>query len=175
VERFGVEPGKYVALTLHRPANVDDPEVFSGILDALEQVATHVPVVFPAHPRTTASLEATGLRERADSIPGLRIREPLGYLDFLALLSDAMAVLTDSGGIQEETTVLGVPCLTLRDNTERPVTIDEGTNLLVGRDPEKIVKGFDEIRRGEGRAGRVPALWDGGAAKRIVGILASRR
>jgi len=174
VGRFGLEPGRYSVLTLHRPANVDDPDVFSRILDGLEAVAAHAPVLFPAHPRTVAALRSGGLEDRAKSIEGLRLASPLGYLDFLAVLSEAMAVLTDSGGIQEETTVLGVPCLTLRENTERPVTIDEGTNTLVGRDPERMRAAFGEIAAGRGKRGRTPRLWDGNAARRIVEVLTDR-
>jgi len=174
VTRFGVESGGYCLLTLHRPANVDDPVVLSGILDALERIAGETPLLFPAHPRTVAALQRTGLSERAAAIEGLRFLDPLGYLDFLALLSDAMAVITDSGGIQEETTALGVPCLTLRDNTERPVTVEQGTNTIVGTQPDRIVKAFDGIRCGEVRVGRVPELWDGRAAERIVGIFSTR-
>jgi UDP-N-acetylglucosamine 2-epimerase (non-hydrolysing) len=171
---FGLESGGYVLLTLHRPANVDDPEALRGILEALEGITARVPAVFPAHPRTTAALESAGLTTRAAAIPGLTITKPLGYLDFLGLMSDAMAVLTDSGGIQEETTVLGVPCLTLRDNTERPITIEQGTNTLVGNRPARILAAFDRIAAGEAKGGSVPDLWDGDAARRIVEVLVSR-
>ena len=173
VDRFGVAAGGYALLTLHRPSNVDDPEVLRRILDALEVVADRIPVVFPVHPRTQAALERSGLDARVASLAGVRRLEPLGYLDFLALMSDSMVVLTDSGGIQEETTVLGVPCLTLRENTERPATIDEGTNTLVGSDPGRIVSAFEAITKGEGKRGRTPALWDGQAARRIAGVLAA--
>jgi len=173
-ERNGVDPGEYVLLTLHRPANVDDPAVLGGILDALEVIGRRRTILFPAHPRTRAALSATGLDGRVKSMKGLQTLDPLGYLDFMGLLSESMAVLTDSGGIQEETTALGVPCLTLRDNTERPITVDEGTNTLVGRDPDAILRAFAEIEDGDGRSGRRPALWDGRAARRIVEILASR-
>jgi UDP-N-acetylglucosamine 2-epimerase (non-hydrolysing) len=174
-ERFGVSPGEYVLLTLHRPANVDDPRIFGGILDALEEIGERRTVLFPAHPRTRAALATTGLMSRVEAMNGIRILDPLGYLDFVGLLADSMAVLTDSGGIQEETTVLGVPCLTLRDNTERPITVDEGTNTLTGRDPGVILGAFENIERGRGKAGRRPELWDGKAARRIVEILAARR
>jgi UDP-N-acetylglucosamine 2-epimerase (non-hydrolysing) len=171
---MGLDRGRYAVLTLHRPANVDDPSILSGIVTALEAISASVPVVFPVHPRARRAIERAGLGDRVAACRGLRLLDPLGYLDFVGLLSDSMAVLTDSGGIQEETTVLGVPCLTLRDNTERPITIDEGTNTLVGREPSRIIEAFEAIERGEGRSGRVPSLWDGGAARRIVSILASR-
>jgi UDP-N-acetylglucosamine 2-epimerase (non-hydrolysing) len=130
-----------------------------------------VPVIFPVHPRTQQRLTQAGRTPH----PQLRLTPPIGYLDFLCLLSKATLVLTDSGGIQEETTALGVPCLTLRENTERPVTISEGTNLLVGTDPRKILAAAPEILAGRSKAGRVPPLWDGKAAERIVGILLRRQ
>jgi len=172
--RLGVEPGEYVLLTLHRPANVNEPDVFGGILDAIEEIGRTRPILFPAHPRTRTALAECGFDGRVRAMKGLRILTPLGYLDFMSLLTDSMAVLTDSGGIQEETTVLGVPCLTLRDNTERPITVDEGTNTLVGRDPDAILRAFAEIENGDGKSGRRPSLWDGRAARRIVEILAVR-
>ena len=173
-ERFGVTAGEYVVLTLHRPANVDDPAILAGILSAVEEIARHRTVLFPVHPRTRAAIERAGFEGRLDGAEGLRRLDPLGYLDFIGLLSDARAVLTDSGGLQEETTVLGVPCLTLRDNTERPITIDEGTNRLVGRDPDGILRAYAEVESGGGGTARRPDLWDGGAARRIVAVLAAR-
>jgi UDP-N-acetylglucosamine 2-epimerase (non-hydrolysing) len=131
------------------------------------------PLVFPAHPRTREKLARFGLAQRAASLPNLRLVDPLGYLDFLKLMAKARAVLTDSGGIQEETTILGVPCLTLRENTERPITVEMGTNRIVGQDPGRIVAAWREICEGEAACGRVPPLWDGRAAKRIVDILAA--
>ena len=168
---LGLEPGRYAAVTLHRPSNVDEPETFGRILGVLEEIASRLPIVFPIHPRTRKNLERFGLSQRAAAVPGLRLVEPLGYLEFLRLLSDAVMVLTDSGGIQEETTVLGVPCITLRENTERPVTIEEGTNVLVGTDREKILGAADAVLTGRTRTGKVPELWDGHAAERIVGVL----
>ena len=159
-ERFGL-------LTLHRPANVDSPEKLSELLGAINAVATEVPVIFPVHPRTQQRMAQAEIRPH----PQLRMISPIGYLDFLCLLSKAAVVLTDSGGIQEETTALGIPCLTLRENTERPVTISEGTNLLVGTDPAKIVAGARDVLAGRGKAGKIPPLWDGHAAGRIVEIL----
>jgi len=159
-KRFGV-------LTLHRPSNVDSTDKLGQLLGAIDAVATEMPVIFPVHPRTQQRLTAGGIRHH----PQLRLIPPVGYLDFLCLLSKCVLALTDSGGIQEETTALGVPCLTLRENTERPITISQGTNLLVGTDPEKIVSAARDVISGQGKAGRIPPLWDGHAAQRIVEIL----
>ena len=142
-ERFGL-------LTLHRPSNVDSTEKLGQLLGAMGAVATEVPVIFPVHPRTQQRIAPFGMRHH----PQLRMISPVGYLDFLCLLSKAALVLTDSGGIQEETTALGIPCLTLRDNTERPVTISEGTNQLVGTDPAKIVAAARDVLAGKGKAGK---------------------
>jgi UDP-N-acetylglucosamine 2-epimerase (non-hydrolysing) len=158
---------RFAVLTLHRPSNVDSTEKLGELLGAIDAVAREIPVIFPVHPRTQQKLTQAGFKTHAD----LRIIPPVGYLDFLCLLSKATMVLTDSGGIQEETTALGVPCLTLRENTERPITISEGTNLLVGTEPGKIVSAAREVLSGKSKAGRVPALWDGHAAERIVEIL----
>jgi UDP-N-acetylglucosamine 2-epimerase (non-hydrolysing) len=163
--------GEYAVLTLHRPANVDEPGVLAGLLDALEVVLADGPVAFPAHPRTWAALERFDLVKRVEALAGLRVLEPLGYFDFLKLTASARVVLTDSGGIQEETTILGVPCLTLRDNTERPITVEVGTNQLVGRDPARIVDAYRRVRDGVAGRGSVPPLWDGRAAERIVEVL----
>ncbi len=170
-ERLGLERGAYAVVTLHRPSNVDDGAVLSGILETLIWLQERLPVVFPVHPRTRARLEALGLAGAAGS-PALRLTEPLGYLEFLGLLDGARLVLTDSGGLQEETTVLGVPCLTLRENTERPVTLELGTNRLVGMDPAAIRVAATQVLEGGGRTdARVPPLWDGHAAERIVDVL----
>ncbi|HWT02292.1 MAG TPA: UDP-N-acetylglucosamine 2-epimerase (non-hydrolyzing) [Pyrinomonadaceae bacterium] len=163
----------YAALTLHRPSNVDDPETFGRILDALDEVSRRLPVIFPVHPRTRKALAEFGLASRVERAPNLRLIEPLGYLDFLRLYSGARLVLTDSGGIQEETTALGIPCLTLRENTERPVTVELGTNAVVGTDAERIVRAAWaalDAPRGGGPA-RVPPLWDGRTADRILDAL----
>jgi UDP-N-acetylglucosamine 2-epimerase (non-hydrolysing) len=157
----------FAVLTLHRPSNVDSMEDLDRLLSAIDAIAVQVPVIFPVHPRTGQRITQSGTEHHRN----LRFIQPVGYLDFLCLLSKASLVLTDSGGIQEETTVLGVPCLTLRENTERPVTISEGTNLLVGSDPEKIVAAARDILAGKRKVGRVPPLWDGKAAQRIVEIL----
>lgn len=157
----------FAVLTLHRPSNVDDTGKLAELLSAIDSVAAQVPVIFPVHPRTQQRLVQAGIRHHQQ----LRLIPPVGYLDFLCLLSKASLVLTDSGGIQEETTALGVPCLTLRENTERPVTISQGTNQLIGTNPAKIIATANEILSGKGKAGRIPPFWDGHAAERIVKIL----
>lgn len=163
--------GAYGVVTLHRPSNVDDPKVLAALLDTLAELARRLPLVFALHPRTQASLERHGLMARLDAAPIKRM-PPLGYQTMLGLIREARLVLTDSGGLQEETTALGVPCLTLRDTTERPITLEEGTNQLVGNDPARIQAGFERAMGGA-RRGRIPALWDGKAAERIVTILAT--
>ncbi len=173
---LGLRPSQYGVLTLHRPANVDDREPLTEILAVLEEVTRELPVVFPMHPRTAKMIEQWGLGPRLTSLGlgGLRVTQPMGYLDFLGLMMHARFVLTDSGGIQEETTVLGVPCLTLRDTTERPVTVTHGTNIVVGRDVRRILKEVERILNGEGKTGTVPPLWDGKTAQRIVQIIRTR-
>jgi UDP-N-acetylglucosamine 2-epimerase (non-hydrolysing) len=172
--RLKLERGRFAALTLHRPANVDDPVVFARILDALEVIQRDVPVVFPIHPRTRKNLGASALGARVQAMTGLRLMDPLGYLDFLKLMSEARLVLTDSGGIQEECTILKVPCLTLRENTERPSTVEAGANQVVGRDPARILAGYKAIVSGPRSEIRTPPLWDGHAAERIAKILVER-
>jgi UDP-N-acetylglucosamine 2-epimerase (non-hydrolysing) len=171
LERLGLEPGIFCAMTLHRPSNVDVKETLSGILDALEVIGERLPIVFPIHPRTRDRLEQFGLRERVHRQRSLVLTEPLGYLDFLHLYSNSRLVLTDSGGLQEETTVLGIPCLTLRPNTERPITVTEGTNRLVGSNPEIIRREALAALEQPSPAAREPELWDGHAAVRIVDAL----
>ncbi|MGI9431413.1 MAG: non-hydrolyzing UDP-N-acetylglucosamine 2-epimerase [Myxococcota bacterium] len=167
LEDLGLEPAEYAVLTLHRPSNVDDPGRLRDLFDVLEEIHSELPVVFPTHPRTAAALEgALGGHE-----PRLRMLPPLGYLDFLRLMADSRLVLTDSGGIQEETTALGVPCLTLRANTERPVTVTHGTNRIVGTDPTAIREEVRKILQGDRQEGAVPELWDGHAAARIADVL----
>ncbi len=158
---------RFALLTLHRPSNVDSTEKLAELLGAIDAIAAEVPVVFPVHPRTQQRLVQADIAHH----PQLHLTPPLGYLDFLCLLSKATLVLTDSGGIQEETTALGVSCLTLRTNTERPITIAEGTNQLVGTDPARILAAAREILRGKNKTGRIPPLWDGHAAERIVETL----
>jgi UDP-N-acetylglucosamine 2-epimerase (non-hydrolysing) len=160
----------YAVVTLHRPTNVDEPGQLADLLSALLEIAADMPVHFPIHPRTRKNLAAFGL-ERLLEGTDIRLAEPMSYLRFLRLWRGAALVVTDSGGIQEETTVLGVPCFTLRNATERPVTVDEGTNVLVGASAGKLRAAYRAFRRGEVKRGRVPALWDGRAAERIVDLL----
>jgi UDP-N-acetylglucosamine 2-epimerase (non-hydrolysing) len=172
--RFGLTDGGYALVTLHRPSNVDEPEALRGIVRALAEVQERLPVLFPAHPRTVRRLREFDLESEVSALPQLQVVPPLGYLEFLNLMANARVVLTDSGGIQEETTILGVPCLTLRANTERPITITEGTNRLIGTDPAGIAPAVREVLAGSGRDGRRPELWDGEAAGRIVRVLLER-
>jgi UDP-N-acetylglucosamine 2-epimerase (non-hydrolysing) len=165
---IALEPGEYALLTLHRPSNVDTPEAFGAILDATDRICRHVPVLFPMHPRSRLRLTEFGLDKRVRSSPNLKLAEPYGYVKFLSLMIDSCLVLTDSGGVQEETTALGIPCLTLRENTERPVTVTVGTNTVVGLDPERIVAAATGILDGRTKAWDIPPLWDGRAAGRIV-------
>jgi UDP-N-acetylglucosamine 2-epimerase (non-hydrolysing) len=171
VARLGLVPRGYGVCTLHRPGNTDTLDAASNSLDAIEALSLRLPVVFPIHPRTRASIVGLGLQDRLLRMPGLQVIEPLGYLDFLALMDRARLVFTDSGGIQEETTVLGVPCLTFRDTTERPITVDEGTNRLVGLDPRRTGLAADAILAGTDARGGIPELWDGHAAERILAVL----
>ena len=164
LERLGLDPQGYGLVTLHRPANVDEPGMLKSLLEALGEIARLCPLLLPAHPRVAPHLDALGVPA------GVRVIEPLGYLDFVAAEAAARLVLTDSGGVQEETTALGVPCLTLRDTTERPITITEGTNVLVGRDPGRIVSEALRVLA-DGVAPRRPALWDGRAGERIADVL----
>ena len=192
LETLKLLPRDYAVLTLHRPSNVDDQAVLTGILDALAEIQKDVPIVLPLHPRLRKALVDFGLNRRLAAMNRLKVTDPLGYLDFLRLMSEAGIVLTDSGGIQEETTILRVPCVTLRENTERPVTLDVGTNRLAGTGTESILTAFrsiageaviPDVRNRESSfrstlsnrvAGEVPPLWDGHAAGRIVAILAEK-
>lgn len=164
----GITESNYATLTIHRPSNVDNPSVLKGILFALDKIQQDIPVVFPMHPRTRKNIDQFGLSEKVSGMRNLIITEPTGYLEFLRLNKTAKLVLTDSGGLQEETTYLGIPCLTIRENTERPVTIDVGTNVLTGSNPDVILKEYERIMNGSFKKGKVPYLWDGYAAERIV-------
>lgn len=166
LSRLGVNGSAFALVTLHRPSNVDDPARLSELIQSIGVIARELPVYFPIHPRTRARMDAAGIRP----CPGVQLIEPLGYLDFLCMLSHSAVVLTDSGGIQEETTALGVPCLTLRENTERPVTIEEGTNRLAGTTACTILAAWEEHRR-KPKTGRAPKFWDGKAALRSVEAL----
>jgi len=171
-EQLGLSGVDYALLTLHRPSNVDLRESFERILDALEVIAARLPIVFPVHPRTKKTIAELGLSARVASIKDLRTVQPLGYLDFLNLSSSARLVLTDSGGIQEETTALGIPCLTLRENTERPITVEMGTNVVVGTDTTKIITAASTALNGSAkRTLRQPPLWDGQTSERILDAL----
>ena len=166
-DRVPVGDGPYAVLTLHRPANVDRPEALGAILDAVCAIAARMPVVFPVHPRTRARLTEFHLDTALD---GMILTEPLGYIDFLSLTSHARLILTDSGGLQEESTALGIPCLTLRENTERPVTVTDGTNRVVGTRTADILKGFEDALMSTAPANK-PALWDGHAAERVAAVI----
>jgi UDP-N-acetylglucosamine 2-epimerase (non-hydrolysing) len=169
LKNLGLLDGGYAVVTLHRPANVDAPAVLHAILSALEEIGREMPVIFPVHPRTRQRLSAIGIQAAGSQV---RLIDPLGYLDFLKLISAAGVVLTDSGGIQEETTILNVPCLTLRENTERPVTIQAGTNQLVGADADRILKAYREIRTHPYRSPKhPPPFWDGRSAERVTRII----
>jgi UDP-N-acetylglucosamine 2-epimerase (non-hydrolysing) len=167
LEQLELRSTTYAVLTLHRPSNVDRPDVLGPLLLALQGLEREMPIVFPVHPRTRKALDP-GVMAR---MPGLRVIEPLGYFDFMKLVANSRLVLTDSGGIQEETTVLGVPCLTLRENTERPATVAEGTNVLVGSNPESIGRAYRELLSSPRRPSGVPEMWDGKAAGRILDVL----
>jgi UDP-N-acetylglucosamine 2-epimerase (non-hydrolysing) len=160
----------YAVVTLHRPSNVDDAAILGDLLGALHEIASSLPVIFPMHPRTRSRIEQFGLQAMLDH-PGILVLPPVGYLEMLGLARDAKLVLTDSGGLQEETTALGVPCLTLRNNTERPITVQEGTNQVVGQDPSLILAAFRDVMTTGGKRGMIPEFWDGHAATRIVSTL----
>ena len=174
MQKLGLKSGAFATLTLHRPSNVDDKEILQGILEALTEISKQLPIIFPIHPRTRKMVEQFELSHylnSSDKIEGIWITEPLGYLEFLHLNMNARMVLTDSGGLQEETTVLGVPCITMRPNTERPVTCEVGTNVIVGNSKEKILSTARKILNEKSKDGKIPEKWDGKAAERIVSWL----
>lgn len=171
--QYNLTAGNYILVTLHRPSNVDDAATLSGILQVLVELQNQMPVIFPMHPRTRKMLHEYDLEKIIAPAKRLIITEPLGYLEFLKLETEAFLVMTDSGGIQEETTALGIPCLTLRENTERPITIIEGTNELVGSNPAKILTRAQAILAGNIKKGKIPTYWDGQAGKRIAAIIAN--
>jgi UDP-N-acetylglucosamine 2-epimerase (non-hydrolysing) len=174
-ENLDLNEKGYAVLTLHRPSNVDEKEVFAGLLEALVSLAEKLPVIFPVHPRTRGNIEKFGFGEMIEN-SNVRLIEPLGYLDFMNLYAGAKFVLTDSGGLQEETTALGIPCLTLRENTERPITIALGTNQLVGTNTEKITRAAFEILKNDSKKdAKIPPLWDGHAAERICDALLEKK
>jgi UDP-N-acetylglucosamine 2-epimerase (non-hydrolysing) len=166
LNQYQLEPQNFILVTLHRPSNVDDPIKLNKIIEALGEISYQKPVLFPVHPRTKKILETLSF----NNYPNLHFETPLGYMDFLYLQKNSLALVTDSGGIQEETTALGIPCLTLRENTERPITITHGTNQLIGNDFDKLKYELKEIIEGRGKKGRIPELWDGNTAKRICDI-----
>lgn len=168
LDDLGVEPGRYVAMTMHRPSNVDNKEGLKALLETIEQIVDLVPLIFPMHPRTRNRFDEFGLADRLTAIEDLHVLEPLGYLEFLRLMEHAGVVVTDSGGIQEETTFLQVPCLTLRDSTERPITIEQGTNELMDLNPEAVARRVRDLLTGDVPEGQIPEKWDGKASERIV-------
>ncbi len=167
---FGVADGGFSLMTMHRPANVDNADGLKALVEILERVSSKMTVVFPVHPRTRLRMEEFGLKVAVEALDNVRLIDPLGYLEFLDLMSRAAVVITDSGGIQEETTFLKVPCLTLRDSTERPVTVELGTNQLLPLEPQIVFKAFQEVCE-RPPSGEIPPLWDGSAAERIVEVL----
>ncbi|MGI9517345.1 MAG: non-hydrolyzing UDP-N-acetylglucosamine 2-epimerase [Pirellulaceae bacterium] len=171
---LGLTPGTYGVVTLHRPSNVDHADVLGGLVEVLAEISTELPLVFPIHPRTVARLNEFGLYDSLNDQPNIHCLDPIGYLDFLCLTSQARVIVTDSGGLQEESTALGVPCLTMRENTERPVTVDEGTSTLIGSSAERLKTCLRQVIDGGYKTGQCPELWDGRAAERIAGILVSQ-
>jgi UDP-N-acetylglucosamine 2-epimerase (non-hydrolysing) len=171
LKKMGLKAKSYALITLHRPSNVDDPADLSRLLDVFEQLQKRLKLIFPAHPRTIKNLEMYGLENRIKAMENLLLLPPQGYLDFLALIDHARLVLTDSGGLQEETTVLGVPCLTLRENTERPITLSGGINVLVGKHPHRIMENALKFLDGYNPPGGIPPLWDGRASQRVVQVI----
>ena len=171
LSRLELQPGAYAVATLHRPANVDSREQLARTLDALDAMANRLPVVFPVHPRTRARAAQFGLSDRLQHTQNLRMIDPVGYNDFVTLMGHAKVVATDSGGIQEETTALSIPCLTMREGTERPITVEQGTNVIVGLDAKLIARELDKVMAGQGKKGTVPEGWDGNTGERVADAL----
>jgi len=171
LEQLDLVEQPYSLVTLHRPSNVDSQQSFANILNAFEKIEKKIPIIFPIHPRTKKMIEQLGFGEKIKRMQNLRMTDPLGYLDFLNLMKNAAFLLTDSGGIQEETTVLGMPCITMRENTERPITVELGTNVIVGMNTEKIISESLKVLSGKFKKGQIPPFWDGKAAERIVEII----
>lgn len=171
LQQLELEAQGYALVTLHRPSNVDEPENFLKIISAFEEIQRRVPIVFPIHPRTEKNIKQFGMEKKIKSLKNLRLLSPVGYLDFMQLTKKCKFVMTDSGGIQEETTFLGIPCITLRENTERPITVEIGTNEIVGTDTQKIISLSEKLFSGNWKEGKIPELWDGHAAERIVDVL----
>ncbi|RKG60604.1 UDP-N-acetylglucosamine 2-epimerase (non-hydrolyzing) [Corallococcus sp. AB011P] len=172
LKNLGLTPKGYVVATLHRPSNVDNPKLLAGLLGVLMDVAKELPVVFPVHPRTRKMISEQGLASKLEQTPGLKLVDPMGYLEFLSITSQAKLVMTDSGGLQEETTALNVPCLTMREQTERPITVEVGSNEVVGTDPARIREAANRVLSGDFKKGRVPELWDGRTGERIADLYA---
>ncbi|CAM4440750.1 non-hydrolyzing UDP-N-acetylglucosamine 2-epimerase [Corallococcus exiguus] len=170
LKNLGLTPKGYVVATLHRPSNVDNPKLLAGLLGVLMDVAKELPVVFPVHPRTRKMISEQGLASNLEQTPGLKLVDPMGYLEFLSVTSQAKLVMTDSGGLQEETTALNVPCLTMREQTERPITVEVGSNEVVGTDPARIREAANRVLSGDFKKGRVPELWDGRTGERIADL-----
>ena len=170
-DELNIDRTEYVLITAHRPSNVDHENNLSRIVEAVEIICKDIKVVFPIHPRTSNMLKKFGFYNKLNQIPNLILTKPLGYIDFLALIKDSRTVLTDSGGLQEETTALGIPCITLRDNTERPITIEKGTNTLTGNNTKKIIEVWKDINMNGGKKSQIPDLWDGKTSERICNII----
>jgi UDP-N-acetylglucosamine 2-epimerase (non-hydrolysing) len=173
LETMGVQPGQYAFLTMHRPSNVDHKDVLGGLLGAFDHIQKKIPIVFPAHPRTVKMIREFGFGPRFEAMTGIKVCEPLDYHQMLKLNRNARFALTDSGGLQEETTVLGIPCITMRNNTERPITVVVGTSEVVGNDPAKIIDAAERILAGKWKKGGIPEGWDGKAGERIVAVIES--
>lgn len=171
IAELGVKPSEFCVVTLHRPSNVDHAATLSNLIKVLHDISERIPIIFPIHPRTRGRLDAFGLLPQLNASPKIKLLEPLGYNDFLCLTSQAKCIVTDSGGLQEESTALGVPCLTMRENTERPITVTEGTSTLCGSSAETLEKHLREVADGSYKKGSCPVLWDGKAAERIVAEL----